>query len=203
MDKEFQTSFIPKKPLTEDKVISERPVSIVTLLATVVFFATLVAGVGAYGYKVILTKQVKGMSESLDLAKNAFEPTLLADLQVLEKRINASQEILTNHIAVSPIFRSLQDLTLKSIRFTKFNYNLAKDGSIEVKMSGLSPNYNYITLALQSDVLAKNKYINNPVFSNLNLDEKGNVTFDLAFSVDSSFVRYGSPVASAPMGITQ
>lgn len=203
MDKEFQTSFIPKKPLTEDKVITERPVSIVTLLATVVFFATLVAGVGAYGYKVILTKQVKGMSESLDLAKNAFEPTLLADLQVLEKRINASQEILTNHIAVSPIFRSLQDLTLKSIRFTKFNYNLAKDGSIEVKMSGLSPNYNYITLALQSDVLAKNKYINNPVFSNLNLDEKGNVTFDLAFSVDSSFVRYGSPVASAPTGIAQ
>ena len=202
MDKEFQTSFIPKKPLTEDRVVSDRPVSIVTFLATIVFFATLVAGVGAYGYKVILTKQVKGMSDSLDLAKNAFEPALLADLQVLEKRINASQEILSNHITVSPIFRSLQELTLRSIRFTKFNYTFAKDGGIEIKMSGLSPNYNYITLALQSDLLVKNKYINNPVFSNLNLDEKGNVTFDLAFSVDSSFVKYGSPL-SASTGITQ
>ncbi len=197
MDKEFQTSFIPKKPLTEDRVVRERPVSIVTLLATVIFFATLVAGVGAYGYKVILAKQVKDMSASLDTAKGAFEPSLLADLQTLDRRINASEDILANHIAISPIFRSLQNLTLRTIRFTKFSYDFSKDGGITVKLSGLSPNYNYITLALQSDVLAKNKYIKNPVFSNLNLDDKGNVTFDLSFSVDQSFVRYGAVSASA------
>ena len=196
MDKEFQTSFIPKKPLAEERVVRERPVSIVTFLATIIFFATIVAGVGAYGYQVILAKQVKEMSASLETAKGAFEPTLLADLQTLDKRINASSDILTNHIAVSPIFRALQDLTLRSVRFTKFSYNFSKDGDIEVKMSGLSPNYNYITLALQSDVLAENKYIKNPVFSNLNLDEKGNVTFDLSFSVDASFVRYGADSAT-------
>ena len=196
MDKEFQTSFIPKKPLTEDRVVRERPVSVVTFFATVIFFATLVAGVGAYGYQVVLAKKVKDMAVSLDKAKGAFEPSLLSDLEVLDRRINASQEILSNHIAVSPIFQSLQELTLKNVRFTKFSYEVSRESGITVKMSGLSPNYSYITLALQSDVFVQNKYIKNPVFSNLNLDEKGNVTFDLTFSVDPSFVKYGNAAAA-------
>jgi hypothetical protein len=55
-------------------------------------------------------------------------------------------------------------------------------------MTGLAVGYS--SVALQSDLFAKNKNLIDPVFSNLVLDEKGNVIFDLEFSVDPSFVDY-------------
>ena len=55
-------------------------------------------------------------------------------------------------------------------------------------MSGQAVGYR--SVALQSDLFAKNKYFLDPVFSNLSLDEKGNVLFDLDFSVDLNFVNY-------------
>ena len=45
-------------------------------------------------------------------------------------------------------------------------------------------------LALQSDLFTQNKNLIDPVFSNLALDDRGNVVFDLEFSVDPSFVDY-------------
>lgn len=197
MDNNFQTSFIPKKPLVEERVVREKSVNIFSFLATIIFFASLVAAGGVYFYKIVLTKDVAAMSEQLNLAKEAYDPKLITELQNLDKRINASEEILSNHIVLSPLFKSLQQVTLKSIRFTKFDYSISSEngGGILVKMVGqTSSQGGYNAIALQSDLLAKNKYIKDPVFSNLNLDEKGAVTFDLSFTVDRSFLSYGSGV---------
>ncbi|MFA5933820.1 MAG: hypothetical protein WC795_01165 [Candidatus Paceibacterota bacterium] len=190
MDKDFQTSFIPKKPLAEERVVRERPVNIFSFFATVIFFASLVSGAGVYFYKIVLTRQVAEMNTSLERAKEAFEPGLILDLQNLDKRLNSSKEILANHLVLSPLFKTLQDLTLKSVRFTKFDYSALSEQGISIKLSGQARSYT--SVALQSDALAKNKYIKDPVFSNLNLDDRGNVTFDLSFMVDPSFLRYQS-----------
>ena len=51
----------------------------------------------------------------------------------------------------------------------------------------------YRSIALQSDLFTtrdEGKNFIDPVFSNLTLDAKGNVLFDLEFSVDPSFVDY-------------
>ena len=53
-------------------------------------------------------------------------------------------------------------------------------------MSGLAIGYR--SVALQSDLFAQNKNLIDPVFSNLTLDDKGNVLFDLEFSVDPSLL---------------
>ena len=109
---------------------------------------------------------------------------------MLDKRINASNQILSKHIAISPIFQALQEITMKSVRFTKFDYDFSgdKNSRINVKMSGVTLGYSH--LALQSDLFAQNKNFIDPVFSNLALNESGNVIFDLNFSVDPSFVDY-------------
>jgi hypothetical protein len=82
---------------------------------------------------------------------------------------------------------------MKTVRYTKFSYVLGTDkkAQIIIQMSGQAVDYR--SVALQSDLFntkdeAKN-FIN-PVFSNLTLDDKGNVLFDLQFSVDPSFVNY-------------
>jgi hypothetical protein len=79
---------------------------------------------------------------------------------------------------------------MKTVRYTDFSYELGteKNASVKVKMSGQAIGYR--SIALQSDLFAKNKNFIDPVFSNLTLDANGSVLFDLEFSVDPSFVNY-------------
>ena len=191
MDNELQTSFIPKKPAIVERTTSVRSTNIFGFLATIIFFASIVAAGGLYFYKGILTSQISDMSQSLERSKAAFEPSLISSLQILDKRLSSSKEILSSHVTVSPIFKSLEELTLKSIRFTKFTYALSTTGTskIAVKMSGQTSS-GYTPIALQSNKLSENKYVKDIVFSNLTLLQNGGVSFDLDFNVDSNFILF-------------
>ena len=190
MDQNFQTSFIPKKPIMKEQEISKRPVGLLTILSFLLFFTMILVLAGFYFYKGVLTKNISQMEKDLTLAKNRFEPSKITQLQVLDERLLAANEILGNHIAISPIFKALSDITMKSVRYTKFSYDLgnANDQRITVKLSGQATGYR--SVALQSDLFLKNKYLIDPAFSGLSLDEKGNVLFELEFMVDPNFVDY-------------
>ncbi len=191
MDQNFQTSFIPKKPIVKETVSSSgRPVGIIMIISLLLLFTVLIATGGLYFYKGIVAKNISKMEDTLNLAKNRFEATKIAELKVLDKRLRASNEILSKHLIITPIFKALEELTMKSVRYTKFGYSMASDKSnkIEIKISGVAVGYR--SIALQSDLFAKNKNLIDPVFSNLNLDNSGNVIFDLDFSVDPNFMNY-------------
>ena len=186
--------------MIEERAKSSRPISFLIIISIFIFFTVLLASVGLYFYKGILTKNVTGMQNELNLAKDRFEPDKIAQLQVLDKRLRAANEILGNHVAVSPIFKALQLITMKTVQYTKFGYELGadKDPKVIVRLSGVALGYR--SVALQSDLLAKNKHLIDPVFSNLSLDDKGNVLFDLDFSVDPSFVDYKQTLLTESTG---
>ncbi len=190
MEPNFQTSFIPKKPMIEKRVVSAQPVGFFAVISIFILFTMLLATGALYFYKGILVKNITQMENNLNLAKNRFEPSKITELQILDKRLRASSEILSKHIAITPIFQALQAITMKTVRYTKFSYNLGAEKNIKitVKMSGLAVGYR--SVALQSDLFAENKNLIEPIFSNLMLDNSGNVLFDLEFSVDPSFVDY-------------
>lgn len=190
MEQNFQTSFIPKKPMLKESTVSAQPVSIFLIISLFVLFTVLLATGGLYFYKGIVVKKIAGMETTLNLARNRFEPAKITELQTFDKRLRASTEILSKHMTVAPIFKSLEQLTMKSIRFTKFSYSLGADekAGVSIKMSGIAIGYR--SIALQSDLFAKNKNIIDPVFSNLTLDNNGNVLFDFDFTVDPAFVNY-------------
>jgi len=188
MEPNFQTSFIPKKPMVAERATPTRSIGILTVIAIFILFAVLLSTGGLYFYKGVLTKNIADMTSQLDIAKNRFEPAKITELQVLDKRLRASSEILSSHIAVTPLFQALGLITMKTVRYSQFNYSFGDDGKIDIKMSGLAVGYR--SVALQSDLFAQNKNFINPVFSNLALDNSGNVLFDLEFSVDPSFINY-------------
>lgn len=196
MDQNFQTSFIPKKPMVEERATPTRSVNLLVVLAIFILFTVLLSTVALYFYKSVLTKNIAQMENNLNLAKNRFEPSKITELQVLDKRLRASTEILSKHIAITPIFEMLQAITMKTVRYTKFSYEFVgeKKSKVMVKMSGLAIGYR--SVALQSDLFASNKNLIDPVFSNLTLDNSGNVLFDLEFLVDPSFVDYKQMVAT-------
>ena len=190
MEPNFQTSFIPKKPIIEERATSSRPIGIFLVAALFLLFAIAIASGGMYFYQGALTKNITQMQADLNLAKDRFEPARIAELKVLDKRLRASSTILSKHIAISPIFEALQDVTLKTVRYTNFNYTFGVDpnAKVLVKINGTAVGYR--SVALQSDFFTKNKNIIDPVFSNLVLDDKGNVQFNLDFSVDPTLIDY-------------
>ncbi|OIO29592.1 hypothetical protein COU48_02530 [Candidatus Nomurabacteria bacterium CG10_big_fil_rev_8_21_14_0_10_03_31_7] len=196
MEQNFQTSFIPKKPMIEERSIRTQSVSLLTIISIFIFFTVLIGTGALYFYDGILKKNITSMENDLNLARNRFEPSKITQLQVLDKRLNASNDILSKHIAISPIFKVLQSITMKTVGYTKFSYDFGNniDSKINVKMNGSAIGYK--SIALQSDLLAKNKYFIDPIFSGLSLDDKGNVLFDLEFSVDPNFIDYEKTLES-------
>ncbi len=190
MEPNFQTSFIPKKPMVKEHAAPSRPIGLLTIISIFVLFTVLLASGGLYFYKGIIAKNLTKMENDLVLAKNRFEPSKITELQVLDRRLNAANQILSKHVVITPIFEALQAITMKTVRYTKFSYDFAgdKDSKVVVKISGVAKDYT--SLALQSDLFTKNKNLIDPAFSNPSLDANGNVIFDLDFSVDRSFVDY-------------
>jgi hypothetical protein len=190
MEQDFQTSFIPKKPLVEERVTTSRPVGFVTVFSIFIFFTAFLISGGLYFYQTILTKKIDGQKKSLDAAQGSFEKTKIIELQLLDKTLRASNEILSKHITISPIFKLLENITMKNIRYTKFDYEFdpKKDSKLKVKMSGQALGYR--SIALQSDIFTQNQNLIDPVFSNLSLDTIGNILFDLEFFVDKDFINY-------------
>lgn len=196
MEQNFQTSFIPKKPIVENRSNVSRPTSIFVVISIFILFTIAIASGGLYFYKLSIEKNITQMSSDLNLAKNRFEPSKIVQLQRLDKRLRASSELLSRHVALSPIFEALESLTMKSVRYTKFSYSLVNDktSTMNITLSGQAVGYR--SIALQSDLFKKNKQIIDPVFSNLTLDNSGNVVFDLAFTVDAALINYVEMITS-------
>ena len=192
MDQNFQTSFIPKKPIIEDRrVASSEPVSIFLTASLFILFIVLLGTGGVYFYRASITKSLTTLQASLTLDQSNFEPSELTQLQTLDKRLRAATEILNNHVSIVPVFNELQNVTLQTVRFTKFSYDLDSDttpNEVDIQLSGVAIGYRAV--AQESDLLDQDKNFINPVFSNLTLDNSGNVLFDLNFSVPVSFVNY-------------
>src|SRR3989338_621396 len=216
MESNFQTSFIPKKPVVIEHPSSGRSIGFFTIIALFLLLFVILATVGLYLYKGSLVKNIAKMENDLTLAKNRFEASKITELKLLDKRLTASTEILGKHIAVTPIFQTLSAITMKTVQYTKFSYDLgsptgsqtlgsrdapgANGARIVIKMSGMAAGYR--SVALQSDLFTikdEGKNLIDPVFSNLTLDDKGNVLFDLEFSVDPSFVDYKRTVEMASL----
>ncbi len=196
MEPNFQTSFIPKKPMIEDRVTSSRPIGFSNLISLFIFFTIIIAMGALYFYNKKLNSDISKLEVNLKLAQDRFEPSKIIQLQELDKRLSASSQILAQHISISPIFEVLEDITMKTVSFNKFAYELSagRNPQVIVKMSGRAVGYQ--SIALQSDLFAKKKDFINPIFSNLALDDKGEVTFDLEFKVEPTFVDYENMIKS-------
>jgi hypothetical protein len=202
MDQQFQTSFIPKKPVTEARApISRGGVSIFGLIATIAVVIAAILFGGSYFYRLSLVKQRDALTADIAAKTKTFDPNFLNEVTTLDRRIKAADIVLAGHTLVSPIFTKLEQLSLKTVQFTEFSLApaaTATEGPVTIKMSGRA--VNYAAIASESDALTgvhsnKVTYFINPIFSNLNLDDKARVSFDLTFSVDKALISYPSYIS--------
>lgn len=196
MDQKTHTSFIPKKSLAtasqnKNKSISDTgsSIGIVFLITLIIFISVIALAVAVFLYQQFLLQNIEKKRESLDRARAAFEPALIEEIGRLDVRMTSAREILDNHKALSSFFDLLEANTLASLQFENLGYKTDETtGKISVSMSGIASSFS--SVALQSDIFGENKFIQEPIFSNLNLDNKGNIVFDFTAFIDPRLLSY-------------
>ena len=199
MEPKFQTSFIPKKPIglgTGSGISVIRSTNIFSVVATVLFLVTILTSGGLFFYKNLLTNQIKEADKNIISARDAFEPEKIKELVDVNTRIVSAKKLLSSHVVVSKLFILMENLTIKKMRFTEFNY-VNKDNSHTLSITGEVQTYN--ALAEQQDIFLKNDFIKNPVFSNFNLGDNGYILVNFSAQIDSGLISYKKSIEAIPL----
>jgi len=200
MEPKYQTSFIPKKPVTTSGPSQSGGMSLLLLVSLIIFLISLGSAGYVYLQRNLLIQKINTDLSSIKQNQTGLvsDQVTIENLVTLNSRINVSKELLSKHIAVSPIFDFLQQTTLKSIRFRNFNFSSAgKDVSgankVSVQMLGMAKDWE--TVASQADEFGKADWkniISEPKISNLSLNADGSVSFLFSAYVSPSFLVYGN-----------
>jgi len=140
------------------------------------FVLSIVAGGGIYFYSKLLATNIDTMKESLAAAEDRIEQGFIVELQDLDKRLRNANQLLSQHIALSPFFRLLEEDTLKSIQYDSFAFSF-QEGRPVAAITGKAREYR--TIAEQSINFGENPLIQTHVFSNFTLTPESRVSFSL------------------------
>jgi hypothetical protein len=200
MENSFQTSFIPKKPISS-VVSTKEPKSLFSIIAAFLLVISILAPVGLFFYKAYLTKQKEALSASLLVARDSFEKDTIEELGLFDKRIEISKQILNNHIISSPLFALLGGITIPTIQYTSFSQQVSDKG-FSISLEGKAKDYK--SIVIQSDVFssAKGSSFKNVLFSNLTKDTNNNVSFNLKFEIDPNVLSYKNNVTLNQSGVS-
>ena len=184
----FQTSFIPKKPLTSS-VVEKEPRNFFSIITTFLLIVSILFSTGLYLYKNYLIKQEDGLSASLTAIRNSFEKDTIDVLELFNKRTETAKQILDKHNVLSPMFALLGEITIPQIQYINFTQKTDDKGFL-VNIKGMARDYK--SIAIQADVFNSDKgqSFKNVLFSNLVKDKDNNVSFDLKFNVSPDLLNY-------------
>ena len=193
MEPKFQSSFIPKGPIVSN--VPGAPIgrrtrqekSLFYILASTVFIMSVLSASGVFGYKFYLKYSIDKMGADLEDARMTLQPEVIRELTRLDNRLLSSQKLLARHQILSPLFEFFEVSTPKTVRFKDFSYTKTPQG-LELKIIGEARGY--AALALQADIFDKSQYFKNPIFSDLSLNEKGDVNFSFKAILDPTLVSY-------------
>lgn len=190
-----KTSFIPKQTMAKAPVVARRTFDgTATVISIFLAVVAIVVYAGLFVYQSVLKNQIDGLAASLGRARGAFETNLIAELQAVDARLITGDMLLKQHRALSPLFTLLEESTVQTIRYNNFALKAESGGVYGVTLRGEADDY--ASIALQSDIFSKNKYIQDHIFSNLTLNQDGRVSFDFSAKINAVLLLYGQAITS-------
>lgn len=202
MDSPVPSSFIPKKAFTPNPLPtpSVGGNGIIYAVCLFLFVVSLLAAGGVFAYQAYLTQTIADNGAILTKDQTALDFPAIEDLVRLDSRITQAKTLLARHVAPSSIFAFLSQETLQNVQFTTFKYDIQPDGSATIKLDGVADSFS--TVALQSDQLSNSTLLKDILFTNLNTNPNGQVTFTVQATVVPALFLYsstlGTPVSTTP-----
>lgn len=204
MEPEFKTSFMPKQPIAPQpqRALRGGSVSLMFLLTLIVFLVAVLASSGLFLYQQFLISSIERKSQDLESARASFEPALIQELTRLDARIETAESLLGSHVALSQLFVFLESNTVSSVQFNDFRFAALSDEGATITMNGKARNFG--SVALQSDRFGDSSVIQEPIFSNLNVDAFGDVTFTVDAFINPRLLSYRASLNQrAPRGTVE
>lgn len=193
---EIRTTFIPKTPAstTTKPVNPPGAVSVFVAVSVFIFLVVLAAAAWLYFYRAVLVRDIENLSQAVTRAEEIISPSLVAELGGFDRRSKAARTLLDDHSVLSPLFDLLEALAISNVRFNELEYRIGREGAAKLLLSGEAKSYG--TLAAQSDLLGRSEFIQNPLFSNFELNPAGNVTFDFSANIARGLQSYRNMLAA-------
>lgn len=192
MDSGINSNFIPHDTAQDAdgaRMHSGSIMDILALIATILFVASIVLGVGVFLYQQYLEKSASSKVDQLKRAQAAFDPSLIQEFTRLDDRMRVADIILSNHIALSIFFHMLEQETLTTVSFKSLDFEATDLQNMTIKMDGIARSVN--SVALQADTFSKVGIVASPIFSNIDREPDG-VHFSLTALLNPMSIRYVS-----------
>ncbi len=165
------TSFIPQRPTSGAiKKHGVKKIYVLTYISFIVFFGTIVGTAGVFGYKVLESAKLAEQKKLLTIEKERFNESEMESIRELDTQMRFAQDKLDSHVSLLPIFSSLEDSTLQSLKLDGFSYERIDAGTPSVSFSGKAAVFN--SVLFQRHMLESNNIFSNAQF----------IEFDLAKS---------------------
>lgn len=156
--------------------------------ASALFTLSLVLAGGVFVYQLFLNYSIAQMKGELESARATLEPETVNALIRLNSRLVSTEALIKSHQIITPVFDFLELSTPRTVRYTDFNFNTTDKGP-ELVIQGQA--VSYAALAVAAGTFDKaDTYFADTVFSDLRLDERGNVIFTLRTLVKPAALSY-------------
>lgn len=190
MASNFQSSFIPKEPITEE-VFKKKKAGFVGVLVVSIFISSIVIAAAMYVYEKIIKDDIQSLQMQLAEAEKSIDKKTINEISLFSKKLTLAKTLVLKHKVISNFLETLSGATVGTVQFSSLSYgNLEKD-QLAVSLRGKATSY--ASIALQEDVFSKEKYFKSVLFSNMNLADQGMVSFDLNILVDPQIALYAVP----------
>jgi len=187
----FQSSFIPKEPMTDSEVFKKKKTGLAGILALSLFILSIAGSVGVYVYKMMLNNEIQGLESQLSDAEKSIDKKTISDMSQFAQKLQITKTIVVKHEVLSNFLTMLASSTVSTVQFTEFDYGDIKDNVIPVTLKGVATNY--ASVALQENTFDQVKSFKSVTFSDLSLTKQGTVSFNVDIAVDPQFSLYSPP----------
>src|SRR3989344_3357877 len=191
----FQSSFIPKGPITEE-VFQKKKAGPLGLLAVSLCIISVLLAISLFVYKGIVKSHIAVLKTELGDMEAGIDTKTIEEMAAFSGKLTTVKAVISGHRVTSGFLKLLASSTVSTVAWNDFIMNtLSKDG-VSVSLKGKANDYS--SIALQESVFSKEKRIRSMSFSNLSLSEGGSVSFDLSLVLDPGVISYSPPVSAKP-----
>jgi len=212
MPQKFSTNFMPTTPQSLGgggggaKISTQVPSSrgrggstgggfgLLEFLAALLLIAALIISAGVFLFERSQVQRVAQLNNQLQTAEKQFEPELIEELQILDRRLSFSSQLLREHTTLAPFFNFLNSLTLPAVQFDSFLFEFTEEGVGIVQVNGQAQSYQAI--AQQSEKFAQEREIDQHIFSDFVLQDTGRVRFGLLVTLADEILKFEESINS-------
>lgn len=182
------TSFVPRPPAPLSSQSRTDLSGAFGLFAYAVLGITFLLALGVFFYGQILASNKASKDNALSAAEASIDSKAVENFARLRNRLTTSKTLLDGHVAFSGFFSSLEKVLPTTVRFTALRLSFDTTGVPRVEGGGIAKSFN--SLAAASTAFAADGRVKDAIFSNININKDGSVSFVFTATLDPKIIAF-------------